>query len=259
MPNNKNKKLSEKIKNTTSLSKDTKELITNTKEALVEFKELINHVKSLVSETDFPELKNIKIPKINLPVSNKLKHSIISYNSSNVNWSKLNDGLIKYNNIMDEVFDVDVSKNELFQKSFNGFYRIRQRPKVFYTAMYEYIETHKHSQVSFEDVLRYFFDKLGRIEASFSSKVAATINPNLPIWDSIILNHLKLKKPGYNLSKDKRLKQTVDLYNSISKFYTDFLKHKLAEKMISDFDNQYPKANISNIKKIDLILWQTRS
>ncbi len=258
MPNNKIKKLSEKIKNTTSLSKDTKELITNTKEALVEFKELINHVKSLVSETDFPELKNIKIPKIKLPTK-KNKHSLIEYDSSNVDWIKLSIGLTKYSNIMDEVFDVDVSKNELFQKSFNGFYRIRQRPKVFYTTMYEYIETHKHSQVSFEDVLRHFFDKLGRIEASFSSKVAATINPNLPIWDSIILNHLKLKKPGYHLPKDKRLNQTVDLYNSISKFYTDFLKHKLADKMISDFDEQYPKANISNIKKIDLILWQTRA
>jgi hypothetical protein len=113
--------------------------------------------------------------------------------------------------------------------------------------------------VNFELILTHFYTEFGSIKASFSSKIAATINPNLPVWDSIILEHTKLKKPGSHLPKDVRLRRTVDLYNLISKFYTDFLKHKLAHEMISDFNKQFPESNISDIKKIDLIFWQSKA
>jgi len=252
------KKVTENIKKVTSFTEDTKELIDATKHALIEAKKLVDKLKGIIDETDFPGLNEIKFPKINLPKSKNIKHNLITYSSSNVDWAKLADGLNKYDLIMSEVFNVDVSKDKSFQRKFNGFYKIRQRPKDFYTTLYKFLEKNKHSQVSFELILTHFYTEFGSIEASFSSKIAATINPNLPVWDSVILEHLKLKKPGSHIPKEERLSRTVALYNSISKFYTDFLKHKLANEMISDFNKQFPEANISDIKKIDLILWQSR-
>ena len=63
----------------------------------------------------------------------------------------------------------------------------------------------------------------------------------------------------YNLSVEERKNRIVEMYNSLQKFYSDFLKHKLSNKMIGDFDEKFPNNNISAIKKIDLILWQTRN
>ncbi len=259
MASNKIKKTTANIKAAQGLTKDVKELISVTKETLVEVRELIEHVKQFVDETDFPELKDIKIPKIKLPEKLKMnKNQLLSYNSKNVDWKKLSVGLEKYQHIMEMLYTVDVSVDKNFQKKFNGFYRIRQKPKMFYEVLYNYLEKNKNSNASFETILLHFFNQFERIEASFSSKIAATLNPNLPIWDSIVLKNLGLKSPAYNLSKQVRFEKTVDLYNHLMKFYSDLLNNKLSNKMIADFDKHFPEANISKYKKIDLILWQTR-
>lgn len=182
----------------------------------------------------------------------------MNYDSNKTDWEKLSVGLEKYQNIMKMLYSVDVSIDKDFQKKFNGFYRIRQRTKEFYELLYNYLEENKNSDASFESILLYFFNQTERIEASFSSKIAATINPNLPIWDSIVLKNIGLKTPGYNLSKQDRFNKTVDLYNHLVKFYSHLLNDNLSNKMIKDFDEHFPETNITKYKKIDLILWQTR-
>ena len=44
----------------------------------------------------------------------------------------ISDGLIKYISIMEKLYVVDVSKDTVFQKEFNHFYRMRQRPRIYY-------------------------------------------------------------------------------------------------------------------------------
>jgi len=71
-------------------------------------------------------------------------------------------------------------------------------------------------------VLDYFWQQSHRIEASFSSKLVATINPELPVWDKEVLRNLKLKKP---LPTDKdRLNKTKELYAAIKDWYANQLK-----------------------------------
>lgn len=52
--------------------------------------------------------------------------------------------------------------------------------------------------------------------------------------------------------------ETVDLYNSIIRWYEDFLPTDHAKKMIELFDDRYKGVDITDTKKIDLILWQIR-
>ena len=53
---------------------------------------------------------------------------------------------------------VDVSANEEFQRTFNGFYRIRRRKPDFYKALYSFLESHKDNKITFTNVLQYFYD-----------------------------------------------------------------------------------------------------
>jgi hypothetical protein len=172
-----------------------------------------------------------------------------------LNTDKLTIGLGKYVEIMHEVKKINVSTNMNFQKKFNGFYRVRQRTPEFYECYYSFMENNKNNSVSFEETLLHIHEKLHRVEASFSSKLVATIDPDFPIWDTIILENLGFKRP---YGKD-RLNKTVELYNKIIEWYKIFLASGLGINIIGLFEKKYPDVLISNTKKIDLILWQNRN
>lgn len=169
---------------------------------------------------------------------------------------KASPGLIKYLSIMDRFNQVDVTQDEDFQRMYNGFYRVRQRKEEFYKKYYSFMQANKNEKPSFEKTLLYFYDELGRVEASFSSKLIATINPYLPVWDSIVLQNLNLKKPQ-TYSKN-RIEETVDLYNVIVVWYENFTISEEGKQIIHLFNNKYPETDITDVKKVDFVLWQTR-
>ncbi|MFA7253507.1 MAG: hypothetical protein WC107_03050 [Patescibacteria group bacterium] len=178
---------------------------------------------------------------------------------NNTNWKNIESGLSKYLHIMHLFMDTNVQTNSEFQRLFNGFYKIRQRPKEFYQALYDYLEQNKNKKASFAQTLSFFYEKLNRFEPSFSSKIVATINPGYPVWDSVVLKRLNLKSPVYSSNRDIRLNKMNQIYEDIINWYSIFLTTEEAEKMLITFDAKMGSVNISDIKKIDLILWQTRS
>ena len=174
-------------------------------------------------------------------------------------WKKIGVGLKKYQWIMQTFKKVDVSTNREFQKRFNHFYRIRQRTPDFYLAFYQKLEDSKNGECpTFGEILDYFWNRFQRIEASFSSKLIATVNPNLPVWDNEVLRNLGLKKP-YNYERTAtRLEKTKKLYAVIRKWYSDYLITEEGKQQLAEFDKHIPNSDITDTKRIDLILWQTR-
>jgi hypothetical protein len=170
--------------------------------------------------------------------------------------SKVQPGLQKYLHIRNLIYNVDVSKNADFKQAFNGFYRMRQRPQLFYDTFYRFMEENKYHSPTFEQALTFLFEELDRVEASFSSKLVATINPELPIWDSIVLKNLGKKAPAYY--RKNRLQETLELYDDIVKWYESYLKTEEANNIIQFFDETYPNTGLTNVKKIDFVLWQVR-
>lgn len=169
---------------------------------------------------------------------------------------KVEPGLKKYTNILELLHSVDVSESVDFQKAYNGFYRMRQRSEQFYSSYYSYMEKNKKSNPSFEQTLNYIYNELGRTEASFASKLVATINPNLPVWDSVVLNNLGLKSPTYG-GKNRRNK-IIDIYRKIIDWYDSFLESEEGKMALELFDTHYPDTPLTPLKKIDLIVWQIR-
>lgn len=165
-------------------------------------------------------------------------------------------GLDKYRFIMEQVKNTDVSKNISFQRAFNGFYIVR-RNEDWRGIYYEYFEWVKNSTPTFASILTYLYQRTGNIEPSFASKMLATIFPEKPIWDRYVVQNLNMELVG--ATKEERLENAIVLYSEIEKWYADFLRTEKAKECIEVFDRMLPDyKDISNIKKIDSILWSIR-
>ena len=175
------------------------------------------------------------------------------------NWEKIKEGVRKYTWIMDNLHKTDVSKDREFQKAFNHFYRVRQKSKQFYEAFYEFIEKNKGNSITFRETLSYLYEKDGALYPSFSSKALATINPDMPVWDKIVCNIIGIQNPPTKLSLDERIEEANKSYENIISWYEEILKTGEGAKFVELFDMKIGKTNITPVKKIDFILWQTRT
>lgn len=139
----------------------------------------------------------------------KMKTQQTDARNININFSieKLKDrsaDLEAYAWIMERFNKTDVSVDTEFQRRFTRFYVLR-RNAAQKKAYYDLLEACKGKEnVSFPEILRALYEATGWVEASFSSKLLATIKPDMPIWDSIVLSRLGLKSSTSD-DKEKRL------------------------------------------------------
>ena len=171
--------------------------------------------------------------------------------------SRLQAGAQKYRIIMDLYWKVSVEEDREFQRQFNGFYRVRQRSSAWYAEFFALLEQLKTRNRSFGEILREMYDRTGRLEASFASKMLATRHPEFPVIDRWVLDNLGLRLPRYG-EKDK-LEKVVGVYESIVTWYHEFLITPAARQAMNRFDQLCPNCAVTPLKKVDFILWQTRS
>jgi hypothetical protein len=163
-----------------------------------------------------------------------------------------------YRIIMEMLHKVDVSQDEDFQRRYNGFYKLR-RDETFRNVYYKYMqENKKNEKLDFATVLRHFYKEFSNVEASFSAKLLHTIRPyDLPTWDDFIGKNTKVEIPKGG-AKEQRITATVEKYDELTKWFNDYRNSENGRKMLSLFDQSFPSFDISDIKKIDLVLWQIR-
>ena len=165
-------------------------------------------------------------------------------------------GLDKYQYIMEQAKQIDVSENADFQRTFNGFYMVR-RNEEWRKIYYSLFESVKTETPTFESIITHLYKTTGNLEPSFSSKMLATIFPEKPIWDRYVVQNLGMELVG--TIKQEKLQNAIALYADIEKWYEDFLKTDKAKECVLIFDRMLPDYKwLSNIKKIDCILWSIR-
>ncbi|CCZ21382.1 putative uncharacterized protein [Acetobacter sp. CAG:977] len=163
--------------------------------------------------------------------------------------------------IQDELYNTDLSdddKSEEFIKVYADYYGMTRRGKDFCKEYFKIMEKLKGEiNLDFETVFDRVYEIAHTDEVSFSSKMLHTINPDLPIWDSIVAeDHFGMKVRYYKA------------------YLREFNKYKLSKKgqyVIGLFDKicgdlfgkdsleaNKAKACITDTKKIDFVLWQCR-
>ena len=161
-----------------------------------------------------------------------------------------------YAEIMKSFPLVDAGSDQDFQRAYGYFYRVR-RNQEWRSIYFRYMESCKTSIPSFKDALIYLYDKTGNVEPSFTTKLLATLNADLPIWDSIVLGHLGLELTGRG--KAEKLENAVVLYDRLLAWYREYLQTKNAKESISAFDAALPRYRwLSDTKKIDFMMWGNR-
>ena len=161
-------------------------------------------------------------------------------------------GLDRY----EEIMQGDPQSSD-FQRFFNGYYRIR-RNEEWRQHYYALFCKARDEHYSFGQIITELYHNTGNIEASFSSKMLATIDASKPIWDQYVLQNLGLVLTGK--TKEEKLQNAVRLYDSIVAWYEEYLKTDEANENIKAFDRLLPDyAWISNTKKIDCLLWSKRA
>ena len=164
--------------------------------------------------------------------------------------------LDKYTLILHTVNTIDVSKDYGFQKTFNAFYRIRRNTE-WRKSFYGLFESAKKNRFSFKEVINGLYSGTGNVEASFSSKMLATIDPDKPIWDQYVLHNLGLELKGK--TSQERVKNAVMVYGQIEDWYENYLQTEEAHDNIAEFDRWFPDYTwLSAVKKIDYLLWSKR-
>lgn len=168
---------------------------------------------------------------------------------------------------------LDLTKNIAtdvdFQKNFTNYYRVR-RDADWLQNFYDFFEKNKNNKtITFEEILRYLSNvehkvkqttknptgKAKTVEASFASKMLATINHNHPIWDSQVLHSLNIEVDGALCHEDK-IKKCIEIYQRIEKEIATFIATDDGQQCIALFDKAFPSCKcFSDYKKIDFYLW----
>jgi hypothetical protein len=164
-------------------------------------------------------------------------------------------GLKKYLWLQAQRDTCDVRTNSEFRRRFNGFYRVR-RGRDWQDSFFDLLERKKGQTIPFAEVLDTLRRTTGRYEASFASKLLATIDPNMPVIDSIVLRNLNLRLPAS--SSKQRTARIQELHNRLVACFKDFLATETGRHLVERFHTEYPTANITEVKMLDLVLWQTR-
>ncbi len=162
-------------------------------------------------------------------------------------------GLNKYIEIMQQLHHTDVSKNKKFQTLFNGYYGVRRNEKwrKHFYHIFQDSKTMQNDKLTFQFILEQLYNDVGQVEASFASKILASVKSEMPLWDRRVLNFLNLKLKGKN-TEEKR-SNAIHLYDTIiEKYQTDELKN-----FVNLFNELFPSYTdiISDIKKIDCFTW----
>ena len=136
---------------------------------------------------------------------------------------------------------LDLTKNIAedmdYQKNFTNYYRVR-RDGGWLQEFYKFFEENKNNkEITFEKIIRHLSNvehkvkqtskkptgKAKTVEASFASKMLATINPNHPIWDSQVLRCLNIKIDD-TLDYDSKINKCIEVYHKIEEEISAFIE-----------------------------------
>jgi hypothetical protein len=134
-----------------------------------------------------------------------------------------------------------------------------KKPPEYYKVYFRTLEQLRQGkELSIRQVLETLHWVEHRKELSFASKMLATHDPTLPVWDSKVRQQINQRSSLHLKQLFKSIDECVEAYAHMAKWYKAFMRSEEAHKIIQEFDDRFPGQKIKAIKKVDLVLWQTR-
>lgn len=184
-------------------------------------------------------------------------------------------GLDQYGKIMQSCAPDD----EDYRKTFNHYYRIRRGEgwQDVYYGLFAALRVEKEAEItehlSFAYIINKLYEATKMVEASFSSKMLATLNPDMPILDHFVLENLpKLldeqdkqvfldtKRRYIRQTGEDKLQAAIALYGLIVEDYKKVLVSPVGKECIAPFKRALPSyaEGVTDTKILDCFLWGMR-
>jgi hypothetical protein len=169
--------------------------------------------------------------------------------------------ITRYLRIAEEALRLDVTAPEAtaFRRLFNGYYGVR-RAEVWRIEFYSVFENLKSHQgipdERFALAINQLQERTGRIEASFASKIVATLDPSAPVIDSIVSGFLA----RYGLqARSAGLAAAIGYYGEMRQVLEELTKCSFITIWANQFDASFAQlegaVGISPMKKLDFLIW----
>jgi hypothetical protein len=166
-----------------------------------------------------------------------------------------------YKFVQDEYNKTDVSRNLIFQYVYCSFYTL-DKQKVdaqFIQGFFDLMQRLKGSKdLNIESLLYDVYNletkREHKFHYSFTSKLAHTIDNNIPIWDSRIAEvfGLRLKSVQDNKLNGFNFRNCI---NTLQEHYDKVISENLLFSTLNKFDEMFIEFNLPNTKKLDFIFW----
>ena len=170
---------------------------------------------------------------------------------------RVREGLDRYLWLQDQVASRrSVWEERTFRLGFNRFYRVR-RGQAWQDAFYGLMGRAARERLRFREVLDLLHVETNRYEASFVSKLIATLDPAMPVIDSVVLKNLGLRLPRHGAAN--RAARIEQVYEELVGAFAPFLATTDGRHLIHQFRTVSPTADITEVKMVDFVLWQTRT
>ena len=168
--------------------------------------------------------------------------------------------LRRYDHLQRRLASTNVAVDSEYRSTFNGYYRMQRRSKDWYDYFFGLLETKKNSPTAtFKDILTEVHRTKRRIEASFCSKLLATIRPDKPVYDKHVRENLRLDIPRATDPADRRLRGFISMYARLEEQVGHLIRLESFQALRNAFDRAFPAyTHFSDVKKLDLLLWQHR-
>ena len=147
-----------------------------------------------------------------------------------------------------------------YQENYATYYGMSRMDENWRTAYFNYMQKQVgNPNVTFKEILRQISSvahKWGNgsrktIDASFASKMLATLNSNYPILDSHVKKIVGIK------SQFSTIEEGIERYNQLTEIVHAFLQTSDGANYVEEFDRMFPNfTDINPVKKIDLYLWK---
>lgn len=170
---------------------------------------------------------------------------------------KVKVGLEKYMWLQDQVAKnlTSFHTDPLFQRKYNGFYKVQRRNTHWMSTYYKVMAQAVAEGLTFEDILHSLHKETSRMEASFASKMFATLHPSAPVIDSWVLLNTGRRLP-YAKAKN-RLQAICTVHANLGTDFSDYLANADGQYLVSEFTRLYG-SGVTSEKILDFVLWQTR-
>ena len=160
----------------------------------------------------------------------------------------------KYRQTLNGLATSDISRDDEYRRNFTRFYRLRLPRAACYDDYFALLERNKNNpDLRFEAVLTELQQSTGRIEASFASKLIATIDPYKPVIDRIVLNVLGERLPYcYQTNREQSV---IDLYHRLIDRLAGLQQDDRFDALSGKFRAEFPDYGFTDLKMLDLMVW----